>query len=91
MGSLWGNRRLRQSCQGYHVLTVGHSASATATAPSSASASCLGERMAGVYQGSESKLDHLWKAILALSSSVSRCGKLSRRTPGLRAVAAAAS
>lgn len=72
---------------------MGHSATATATATaaSSTSAPNLGEHMADVYHGSESRLDHLWKAILAVSSSVSRCGKLSRRTPGLRSVAAAAS
>lgn len=45
-------------------MRVGDSAPAPAFAP--ASAPCLDEHMAGVYQGSESELDHLWKAILAM-------------------------
>lgn len=37
---------------------------------------------AGVYQGSESELDHLWKANLAMHRPRLRCcGTLPRRTP----------
>lgn len=89
MGNLWGNRRLTQSVEGTTFSRVGDSAPAPAFAP--ASAPCLDEHMAGVYQGSESELDHLWKPILAMHRPTLHCGTLPRRTPGLRTVVAAAS
>lgn len=68
-------------------LMVGYSVLARAPAH----ASYRGEHMAGVYQGSESKLDQLWKPILAMHHPLLRCGTLPRRTPGLRTVVAAGS
>lgn len=57
--------------------------------PGAARASCRGEHMADIYQGSESKLDHLRKPILAMHRPFLCCGTLPRRTPGLWSVVAA--